>query len=285
MAFVGCGNMGRAILEPLLDTVFPEAESSDEASSSALVSKFIACTKSKASAEKLPELLGRHHSHVSISHGQTLETMKAADVVVLGFKPYMADDVLGAPGVREALAGKLVISLLAGTGAAKIRSIIVGDSTDTEAPYVVKAAPNVAARFRQSMTLLETPDVPLPQHYTDIVEWIFLQIGKIKYLPLEQMNAGAMLMTASLAAMSIPLEGLLDGSVVEGLKRQDAMEIAIQGLRGFTEVLDKGTHPAVMRESISSPRGCTIQTILTVEKASTRAVFAQAMIDGSRHFK
>jgi pyrroline-5-carboxylate reductase len=48
--------------------------------------------------------------------------MEAADVVVLEFKPCMADDVLDAPGVLQALVGKLVVSLLAGTGAAKIRS-------------------------------------------------------------------------------------------------------------------------------------------------------------------
>ncbi|KAH6983200.1 hypothetical protein BKA56DRAFT_343911 [Ilyonectria sp. MPI-CAGE-AT-0026] len=37
-------------------------------------------------------------------------------------------------------------------------------------------------------------------------------------------------MTTCLAALSVPLEGFLDGSVIEGLRLSEALELAVQGL-------------------------------------------------------
>ncbi|KAK0650668.1 Pyrroline-5-carboxylate reductase [Lasiodiplodia hormozganensis] len=202
----------------------------------------------------------------------------------------MARDVLGIPEVQKALKGKLVISMLAGLSSVEILKLCVStaDEPETSAggPIVTKAVPNIAARCRQSMTILELPESgSIPPREAELTEWMFGQVGSVKWLAEGLVNAGSMLMTACLAALSIPLEGLLDGSVAEGLRRADAMEIAVQGVQGLGGILALGMHPAVVRESISSPRGCTIQSLLTVEKAATRAVFAQALIDGTRHLQ
>jgi hypothetical protein len=42
------------------------------------------------------------------------------------------------------------------------------------------------------------------------------------------------------------------------------LTIASAKIRGLSAVLESGKHPAAVRESISSPRGCTIQTLLSV---------------------
>lgn len=280
VAFVGCGNMGGAILDGLLESIFPEE--APDSLPPPRVSKFIACTKSEGSARKLEKIYsGRHASRVTVLHSQIVKAINEADVVVLGFKPYMAKDVLGASDVQKALEGKLVISLLAGLSVGDVRTLILPSEA-----IITKAAPNVAAKYRQSMTILELPDSdPIPPREADLTEWIFNQVGTVKWLPSNLVNAGGMLMTCCLAALSVPIEGLLDGSVAEGIRRPDGMEIAVQSIFGLATMLANGTHPAVMRESISSPRGCTIQSLLTVEKASTRAVFAQALIDGTRHLQ
>lgn len=250
---------------------------------------FIACTKSVASAERLKAALSEEHApyvEVTSSQDVPVKIMENADVIILGFKPFMAEDVLSAEGVAQALAGKLVISLLAGqTPQNLLRIIASGTSRQVEAPVIVKAIPNIGAQFRQSMTIIEAPEQPIPAHMTEIVNWIFNQVGWVKYLPPSQMDLGSVLVGAALAAMTVPIEGILDGCVAEGLKRPDAMEMVLRGIRGLSAALESGIHPAVLRESISSPRGCTIQALLTLEKAGSRADYAEAIINGTRHLK
>lgn len=283
--------MGGAILQGVLDAAFSTKAS--DSKKRRPVSKFIACTKTAASADRLKASIpAEQQPHVQVISSQAVpvDIMNDADIVVLGFKPFMAEDVLSTKGVAEALAGKLVISLLAGQTPQNLARIIREGSTDlngvnSKDPVIVKAIPNMGAQFRQSVTIIETPEQPVPEHMTEVVEWMFKSVGEIKYLPQSQMDLGSVLVGAALAAMTVPIEGILDGCVAEGLKRDDAMEILLGGLRGLSAALEYGIHPAVLRESISSPRGCTIQALLTLEKAGSRADYAEAIINGTQHLK
>lgn len=274
--------MGGAILQGVLDAAF-----SAESSTSRPISKFIACTKSPESASRLKSSLSpAHQPHVKVVSSETVQSMQEADIIVLGFKPFMAEDVLSTKGLKTALAGKLVISLLAGLTPQNLANMILGGAHASIAePVIVKAIPNMGAQFRQSMTIIETPERPIPAHMTETVEWIFRQVGEIKYLPQEQMDLGSVLVGAALATLTVPIEGLLDGCVAEGLKRPDAMEMLLHGIRGLSAALEAGVHPAVLRESISSPKGCTIQALLALEKAGSRADYAEAIIKGTQHLK
>lgn len=275
--------MGGAVLKGVLDAAF----TNNSAGNSPPISEFIATTRSEASADKLKASIpAGHQSRVKVVHGQNVQVMREADVVILGFKPFMAQDILSGPDIRSALAGKLVITMLGGQTPDNLADIIrTGTPGDFAEPFLVKAIPNMGAPFRQSMTMIETPNESLPAPMLELVEWIFNQVGKIWYLPRELTDVGSMLTGASLAAMTVPIEGLLDGAVVEGIKRPDAMQMILQGLKGLTAALESGIHPAVLRESISSPRGCTIQGLLTLERAGTRSDFADALINGTRHLK
>ncbi|KAJ5085961.1 hypothetical protein N7532_010732 [Penicillium argentinense] len=281
--------MGGAILHGVLDAAFSKSAAAAEAIKSRPVSHFIACTKTAPSAERLRvSLPAEQQPHVEVTSSQDVpvEIMKKADVVVLGFKPFMAEDILSSEGVCEALAGKLVISLLAGQTPQNLTRIVRESSTGSFAdPVVVKVIPNMGAQFGESMTIIETPESPIPAEMTEIVNWMFTQVGAIKYLPQSQMDLGSVLVGAALAAMTVPIEGILDGCVAEGLKRPDAMELVLKGIRGLSAALESGIHPAVLRESISSPRGCTIQALLALEKAGSRADYAEAIIKGTHHLK
>ncbi|KAJ5183349.1 hypothetical protein N7492_000965 [Penicillium capsulatum] len=282
VAFIGCGNMGGAILQGVLDAAFSPSSSGNRP-----ISKFIACTRSPESAARLQSSLSpAHQSHVKVVSSETIQSMQEADVIVLGFKPFMAEDVLSMKGVKTALAGKLVISLLAGQTPQSLANMILGGAHASIAePVIVKAIPNMGAQFRQSMTIIETPERPIPSQMAEVVEWVFRQVGEIKYLPQEQMDLASVLVGAALATLTVPIEGLLDGCVAEGLKRPDAMEMLLHGIRGLSAALEAGVPPAVLRESISSPRGCTIQALLALERAGSRADYADAIIKGTQHLK
>lgn len=197
----------------------------------------------------------------------------------------MAEAVLSEEGVRKALSGKLVISMLAGPSCPTLTRLINPDPDAADQPHLMKAIPNMGAQFGQSMTIIETPASTIPESMVAATEWIFKHVGAVKYLGSEQIGLATVLVGATMATLTLPIEGLLDGCVAEGFKRADAMELVLQGIRGLSAVLESGQHPAVVRESISSPRGCTIQTLLSLEKAGTRSDFAEAIVRGNTHLK
>ncbi|CAI6090774.1 unnamed protein product [Clonostachys chloroleuca] len=281
VAFLGCGNMGSAVLLGLLDAL-------DEINTGDIPAwNFTACTKAERSAAALVEKLGQHATRVQVLHGQNERALAEADVVILGVKPYLARGILSKPGISEALAGKLVISLMVGVSVDEVHDLIFPAAMESliAGTHVVKAIPTIAARYRQSMTLIERSSQPLPQHHEELVTSIFNFVGSVKVLEPDLMDVGSVLVTACLATLTVPLDGLLDGSVIEGLPRRDAMELMSQGIAGLGALLKHDGHPAILRESISSPRGVTIQTLLFVERENTRVTFTDALLRGTEYLQ
>ncbi|KAL3464124.1 pyrroline-5-carboxylate reductase dimerization-domain-containing protein [Aspergillus heterothallicus] len=275
--------MGSAILSGILN-----ATSATKNSEQSPFSRIIACTKSQRSADKLKTRFDGHLSPVKLDFVANDNGTAAAqaDVVILGCKPYLVDAVLAEDGLCEALAGKLIVSIIAGKtigvlteGIAKNHS---RSNTETST-VVVRAIPNVAAGVRESMTVVELPETA-SQSQVKTIEWMFSQIGMVKVIGGDLFDCGSMLM-ASLATISVAVDGILDGCVAEGMRRAEASEMTAQCLLGLAKMLKDGHHPAVLRENISSPRGCTIQGLLTVEKAGVRSAYADSIIVGTGHLK
>ncbi|KAJ5279051.1 NADP oxidoreductase coenzyme F420-dependent [Penicillium angulare] len=285
VAFIGCGNMGGSILRGLLDAAFSSGQ--HEKDEIRPVSRLIACTKSESSAARLKASIPENQQpwvNVIASHDVPIQVMAEADVVILSFKPFMAEGVLSSKGVKKALAGKIVISLLAGQTTKNLARIIEnGDPHSKNSPTNVRVNPKIGARFRQSMTIIEASEPPIPSTATSSVDWIFTQVGCIKYLPEAQMNLGSVLASAALVIMTVPIERMLYGCVAEGLRRPDALEIALRCMRGLSPALESGIQPSALRECISSPSGATIQSLLALEEAASRVEFSKAIIPGTRH--
>ncbi|KAB8271507.1 pyrroline-5-carboxylate reductase dimerization-domain-containing protein [Aspergillus minisclerotigenes] len=278
LAFIGCGNMGSAILDGLLEATRSEPQKSK-------IEYFIATTKSAASAEKLSEKYRSDPSRVLVASGSNVKVMEQSDIVLLACKPFLAQSILSEPGVAKALAGKFVISVMAGKTPAEIMEYIYGDSTQAmNRPVIVTAMPNVAARLRQSMTIIEE-NPALSKDRAETLKWIFEQIGTVKFVAPDLVNAGSMVSGAAMALLTIAVDGIMDGAVMEGFRRPDAMEVSAQVLEGLAGLLREGVHPAVLRESISSPRGCTIQGLYALEKNGVRGAYAEALVRGVKHLR
>jgi pyrroline-5-carboxylate reductase len=76
----------------------------------------------------------------------------------------------------------------------------------------------------------------------------------------------------------IILEALADGGVHMGLRRDAAVEIAAQMFQGAARmVLQTGMHPAALKDQVTTPAGCTIAGLLTMEDGRIRSVIARAV--------
>jgi pyrroline-5-carboxylate reductase len=79
------------------------------------------------------------------------------------------------------------------------------------------------------------------------------------------------------------IEALAEGGVMMGLRRDVAMQIAAQMLQGSARmVLQTGLHPAALKDQVTTPAGCTIAGLLTLEDGRIRSVLARAVEEATR---
>ena len=215
---------------------------------------------------------------MQILQNENVKGVKAADVVILGCKPYMVAEILSEPGIKEALEGKLLISICAGVPVEQIQGVLYPSGDASNKPCkVVRVMPNTAAIIRESMTVIATSTPPLPPHFDVIVEWIFKQIGRVVHLPPSTMDVSTALCGSGPAFLALMLESLADGAVAMGLPRAEAQLMAAQTMRGTAGMVLSGEHPALVREKVSTPGGCTIGGLLVLEEGRVRGTVARSV--------
>jgi pyrroline-5-carboxylate reductase len=225
------------------------------------------------------------HYPVTVLQNSNLQGVQEADVVILGCKPYMVKDILSEPGIKEALAGKLLISICAGVPVEQIQDVLYPDAgpilpetLDGKATCkVVRVMPNTAAIVRESMSVIANTTPPLPAEQSSIVEWIFTRIGRVVHLPPAMMDVSTALCGSGPAFLALMMESLADGAVAMGLPRAEAQLMAAQTMRGTAGMVLSGDHPALIREKVSTPGGCTIGGLLVLEEGRVRGTVAKSV--------
>ena len=212
--------------------------------------------------------------------------MQAADVVILACKPYQIGEILygddQGEGMRRALQSKLLISICAGVTVSQIEETLYPDNGEPKESYdarcrVIRVMPNTAAVIRESTTVIATPTPPLPPDLNTLVTWLFSRIGLVVHLPSQQMDVSTALAGSGPAFLALMLESLADGAVAMGLPRAEAQLMAAQTMRGTAGMVLKGEHPALVREKVSTPGGCTIGGLLVLEEGRVRGSIARGV--------
>ncbi|CEJ89462.1 Putative Pyrroline-5-carboxylate reductase [[Torrubiella] hemipterigena] len=285
MTVLGCGTMGIAILNGIL-TSLGELKANGTAPSTetpaSLPSEFIACVRSQRSADRIIKTLGDNASGVNVVRNDNVASVKKADVVLLACKPYMVKGVLGEAGIADALKGKLLISVCAGITVEDMETALYGEvpkqsPTEDGRCRCVRAMFNTAALIRESMTVIGISDPPLSDESEKLITWIFKQIGDVVYLPPNNMDASTALAGSGPAMFALMLEAAIDGGVAMGLPRAEAQRIAAQTMRGVTGLVQSGEHPAILREKVCTPGGCTIGGLLVLEEGGVRGAVSRAV--------
>lgn len=238
---------------------------------------------SAPSSERLKTRFQQYSDRVTVLQKDNLRGIKDADVVMLGCKPYMVEQVLSEPGLAEALGSKLLISFLVGTPHEKILKSIYGADEITAANkkfHLVRAMMNIAAEFGESMTVIE--DVPLPVAYEEVTHWIFEQLGKISIVKPDLFDIGGVMAGMSGVLLSVALDGILDGAVSQGIRRAEGRRMLAQNLKGLARLLESGDTPDVLREKFSSPRGTTIEGLMSLEEDRVRSAYSKAIIKATK---
>ncbi|ETI28095.1 pyrroline-5-carboxylate reductase [Cladophialophora carrionii CBS 160.54] len=298
LTILGCGTLGIAILSGILSSLsestvshapspaYPDsgtATPTTEAPSTPqrTPTNFIACVRRPESAKRIKLAVQAYRPAVTVLQNENVKGTQNADVVILGCKPYMVGELLREDGIKEALAGKLLISICAGVPVEQIGRVLYGESYPENIPSkacrIVRVMPNTAAIVRESMTVIANPTPSLPAELSSIVEWIFTRIGRVVHLPPSMMDVSTALCGSGPAFLALMLESLADGAVAMGLPRAEAQLMAAQTMRGTAGMVLHGEHPALVREKVSTPGGCTIGGLLVLEEGRVRGTVARSV--------
>lgn len=276
------GNMGVAILSGIFASLAAR-ESSDAPTDSKdapkrLPTRFIACVRRPESVRKAEAAFADYPVNVSYLVNDNLKGVQQSDVILLGCKPYMLRDILTVEGMREALAGKLLISILAGVSVAQIEDTLYGSSPHgQDRCRTVRVMPNTAAAVRESMTVVATSSPPLSDEQASLVTWVFSRVGRVVHLPPASLDASTALCGSGPAFMALVLEAMADGAVAMGLPRAEAQSMAAQTMKGAAALVLNGEHPAVLKDKVATPGGCTIGGLMVLEEGRVRGSVSRAI--------
>ncbi|KAI5361940.1 Putative pyrroline-5-carboxylate reductase, 6-phosphogluconate dehydrogenase-like domain superfamily [Septoria linicola] len=284
LAVLACGTMGNAILGGIFQSL-KELNNTDTGSKErqSLPTKFIATVRRPAAADRVRQELSHYSQleHLTIYENDNARAAQEADVVLLACAPNQPASILQQQGVKEAISGKLLIHILAGVSTSDVRSILYGDTPADESQCtIVRSLPNAAAAVRQSGTAVAISEPALSLEHTNIVNWIFNQVGRVVYLPESQMNIAAVLGGATPAMMASLIEGMAQGGIELGTPMRESYELAAQAMIAAGTLVLQGKHPAEVRDGCSCPGGCTARSLAVIEEGAVRGTLARAVREG-----
>jgi len=290
MAVLACGTMGTAILSGVLDFQLSMENghiSKDVAATShhgesfervPLPKKYIATVGRDSTAKRLSSTFSEAgHSNVEVFQQRNVEAVRRSDIVLLCTKPQRVSEFMSEPGMKEALENKILVSIAAGTTINTIQKVVPPSTK------VVRAMPNTPCRIREGMTVIS--DVKWLTHLErDLIATIFSAVGKCNFLDEKYFDAATALAGSGPAFVTLFLEAMTDGGVMMGLPRAEALELAAQTMQGAARmVLESGTHPAAIKDSVTTPGGCTIAGLLQMEDGRVRSTVARTIQTAAEH--
>ena len=200
--------------------------------------------------------------------------VREADVVLLCVKPS------GVKGVCEEIAphlrdGAMLVSVAASVPIGFIEELV------GERP-VVRAMPNTPAVIGRGMTGIATGRFAGPEHL-ELAQRLFDAIGRTVVLDEKHMDAVTGLSASGPAFIYVVLESLAEAGVKVGLPRDVATLLASQCTLGAAEmVLQSGSHPALLKDAVTTPAGCTIDGLLELEEGGVRVTLIKAVVKATQ---
>lgn len=201
-----------------------------------------------------------------------------ADVVLIGVKPPGVPDLLTeiSPALKP---GALVVSFAASVSTAAMEAAIGGK------PAVIRAMPNTPSLLGAGITALcRGPYVS--DSSMELAAELFATVGRTVVVDEKHMDAVTGLSASGPAFIFIILESLAEAGVKVGLPRDIATLLAAQTVYGSAKmVLETGMHPALLKDAVTTPAGCTIDGILELEEGGLRVTLIKAVMRATQRAK
>ena len=248
IGFIGCGNMGGALITAAAKTV----NGADIA----------VCDQDQAKLEKYTA-----YGAVALSAEALVQQSK---FVVLGVKPQVMESAL-APlkNAFQAREDVTVITMAAGLSISAIRSFVGKDLP------VIRIMPNTPVTLGEGMILYATDGVS-EETEADFLT-AFSKAGIFDKIPEEAIDAGSALSGCGPAFVYAFAEALIDGAMQIGVPQEKAELYTAQTLLGAAKMLQAYGNPADLRKAVCSPGGTTLAGIHALSEADFHKIAGGAV--------
>lgn len=204
-----------------------------------------------------------------------LKLVAGSDVLILCVKPHQAQAVLE-PLARKIGPEHLLISVCASLTTAQVTEWSGG-----RAP-VIRAMPNTPCLIGEGMTVL-TAGSGVQSAQLSSADKIFSTVGRTAIVEESLMDGVTGLSGCGPAYIYLIIEALSEAGVKVGLPRKTATLLAAQTLMGSAKmVLDLGTHPAALKDEVTTPAGCTIDGLMALEEGKLRVTLIKAVLAAAK---
>ena len=249
LGFIGCGNMGGALVQAAAKTVDG--------------SQIAVCDFDKAKVEKFEKTLG--------AVGTTARDIaENAAFVVLAVKPQVMESAIAE--FADALRARkdvVVVTMAAGLSIGAIRKFIGADLP------VIRIMPNTPVTLGAGMILYTVADVCEAAEKEFLT--VFAKAGVFDKIPEDKIDAGSALSGCGPAFVYAFAEALADGGVHCGVPPEKAALYTAQTLLGAAQMLLEFGNPSALIDAVCSPGGTTIAGIRALENAGFKEVSSLAV--------
>ena len=252
IGFIGCGNMGGAMLKKMLDTgLF--------SSSDVII------------ADKSKEIRDMWEKEWGIA--TTADNIKAVDaeIIYLAVKPQFLSDV--AKEIAAAIPrNALIISIVMSYDLSRLTEIL----QNTALP-IVRVMPNTPALIGEGV-LASCRNEFVSSEQWEMALKMLSCMGIAREIPENLMEAVTGVSGCGPAFACLFMEAMADAGVRGGLPRKMAQEFAAQTLLGSAKLLlETGKHPGELKDMVTSPAGATIEGVAALEKNGFRNAVIEAV--------
>ena len=207
-----------------------------------------------------------------------LEAARQSDLILLAVKPFQVPALI--EEIRPALSkDKTLISI-----AASVKTQAIEEASGLEIG-VIRAMPNTpSALGAGAAAVCRGRYVTSAQ--MELAERIFETVGRTVVVDEKHMDAVTGLSGSGPAYIYIIIEALAEAGVKVGLPRETATQLAAQTTFGAAKmVLETGYHPALLKDAVTTPAGCTIDGILELEEGGLRVTLIKAVMRATERAK
>ncbi|MGL5353688.1 MAG: pyrroline-5-carboxylate reductase [Clostridium sp.] len=252
IGFIGCGNMGKAMLLGLLKDSTIEKED------------ILVSTRTEDSGKKIMDETGIKYTL------DNCEVAKFSEVLFLAVKPNMYEAVI--KQIKNNVnKNTIIVTIAAGIKLSNVEEWF------GEEMKIIKTMPNTPAMVGEGMSAV-CPNKFIEKTELDYICSLFNNFGKYEILEEKDFHGFIALCGSSPAYVFMFIEAMADAAVKLGIPRAKAYIMAEQSILGSAKLaLETGKHPGQLKDMVCSPGGTTIEAVIELENKGFRNSVISAM--------
>jgi pyrroline-5-carboxylate reductase len=253
IGFIGCGNMGGAMLAGILD------------SGKCSAGDVMVSVKSEESAKAKNE---QYHVEATTDN---CAVARFADVLFLAVKPQFYESVIRE--IRDCVSeDQLIITVAPGKTFAWLT-----DTFGRELKFI-RTMPNTPSLVNEGMMGMCANSRVTEEELIQVRE-LCGGFSRTEVIPENLMDVVTAVSGSSPAYVFLFIEAMADAAVAGGMPRSQAYTFAAQAVLGSAKmVLETGKHPGELKDMVCSPGGTTIQAVRVLEEKGMRSAVIEAMM-------